>query len=228
MASDFSAIITRKFTLSDVASLRTIRLESLANYGSVFANFHAHEAAQPLSYWQQLATESRDSCFFGMFAGNRAIGILGAKQWEGDRAGKTVLWYSAFIEVAYRQKLSTPLYQLREQWCRDNGYIKAVFYILPTSKRSAEIHLKHGANFVCTLTMTKAGGPATMWNWYDKLLVQPDRAVQASAQAQSTYDQLMTLPEFSPAPSSAPAPAGTGRRPARNPRPGRSGNPRPC
>ncbi len=143
-------------------------------YGSMFDAFVAHERMQPDDYWADQNTEKDDFSFHGLFnAQNKLVGLQGARTYEGDPSGHTVLWWGSYVRPSARGIGATQaLYQSRESWCFERGYKSAKAYVLGACKRSAEILCKRGAKQIGCEFMRFHGGPPALWYWHEIPLVR--------------------------------------------------------
>lgn len=162
----------RVLNAGDGNAFRAIRLEALKNEGQLFGPTYENEnAVTDTGWWNERCTETKESCFFGLFANGDLIGIMGAKKWAQDDKGETALWWSAFLKKEYRsQGLATPLYEAREQWTIEHQFKRAVFFILDGNQRSMDIHEKQGAQYTSTELMEWPDRPTLPWRWYEKRL----------------------------------------------------------
>jgi RimJ/RimL family protein N-acetyltransferase len=163
----------RALTAIDAEDLREIRLESLRYYGRIFDNYHATEAAKPIDYWVEQASETPSRCFFGLFNNNNdMIAVMAARKWEKCPDGRTALWYGNYIVPQYRGLgFSADLYQCRLDWCQTHRYDKAIAFVQDDIGRSAEILKKLGATKTHSEKISFHGGPAALWHWYEIDLV---------------------------------------------------------
>jgi RimJ/RimL family protein N-acetyltransferase len=158
-----SAITVRTLNESDATALRNIRLYCLKTEGELMGPTYESEASKSLAEWRDAARETADKALFGMYDGDRLIGIMRAMRYDDQ----TALWGMTYVLPEYRGAgLSAPLYQARQEWSA-RRYKRAVFFIRADNKRSRDIHLKHGARFVETRPNSWPDRPPIMWNWYE-------------------------------------------------------------
>ena len=162
----------RILSANDGNAFRAIRLEALKNEGHLFGpTYEKENAITDTQSWRERCSETKDSCFFGLFDKGNLIGIMGTKKWDKDNTGETALWWSAFLKKEYRgQGLATHLYESREQWTIEHQFKRAVFFILDGNRRSTEIHEKQGAKLMYVEPMEWPDRPIAPWRWYEKRL----------------------------------------------------------
>ena len=113
-----SAICIRPFDVSDWQPFREFRLAALKAAPGVFASSYQEARLRPPDDWQQTVT-GRDHQVFGLFDGERLIGITAAFTWREDPTRRTAILAMSFILPEYRrQHLSRILYQTRLDWIR--------------------------------------------------------------------------------------------------------------
>jgi GNAT superfamily N-acetyltransferase len=136
----------RPLTPHDAPACRDLRLYALRTEEGAFSSTFAKETKFTTQEWADLCTETPDKCLFGLFDDMKLAGVLLAKKWEKDIAGKTVYWGYAYIHPAYRGRgEGKSLYALREAWSIEHGFSRAVFNFFAHNKRSMEIHISRGA-----------------------------------------------------------------------------------
>lgn len=174
----------RILTDADAGAFRHMRLASLRHYGAMFDAFHAAEVAKPDSYWRDLATENPDHCWFGLFDGAKLVGLCGAKLWDEDASGGSLLAYGAYVLPAYRgQGRVKPLYCLRAQWAAEAGYHHLVGFLQDGNAVTKGIWERNGADFMFSRMMSFAGGPETLFHWYSMALRPAQRVPVPWAEA---------------------------------------------
>jgi len=175
--ADAALYTVRRLNAADAEPFRALRLKLVRHYGSELTGLYEEERKKPAEHWVQQCTETADKCFFGSFANDKLVGIMGARKWEGPTSGaksssandNSALWFSAFVEEAHRGH-TEPLYQLREDWSKARGFDRAVFYIRDEKERSAQIHEKNGAQYMYTEVVQYPNCPPVPWRWYEKHL----------------------------------------------------------
>jgi len=161
---------TKILRAADSEAFRALRLEAVQSFGDIFANYYQNMLGRPDDFWRRFCTETADQCLFGLFDGDRLIGVVGAEKWDKDETGKTALWTYAYLKPEYRgKKLAQELYRAREEWTKKHPrYERAVLSIQEESVRSIEIHEKHGARYLYTEQTRWYDGPSAPWRWYKK------------------------------------------------------------
>ncbi|MFT3693440.1 MAG: GNAT family N-acetyltransferase [Kofleriaceae bacterium] len=110
-------IRVRPFEPDEWARLREIRLEALQTDPGVFAGSYAASQQRPEADWRSLI-EAPDRRAFGLFDGNRVVGVTGVLPASAPRTAVLVM---SFISPAYRGRgLSKLFYEARLAWLRAN------------------------------------------------------------------------------------------------------------
>jgi RimJ/RimL family protein N-acetyltransferase len=131
-------ITVRVLTADDGAAFRDVRLEALKREGELFGPTFENESKKTPQQWREEAAETADKASFGLFHGQRIIGIARAKRDDDDPTGATTLWGATYLNPDYReQKIAAGLYRARMEWTqRHPRYTKARCFILPDNLRS--------------------------------------------------------------------------------------------
>jgi L-amino acid N-acyltransferase YncA len=171
VADEPAAIVIRGLTATDVPAFRAIALEAFDRDGRNFAIDRIAELARTDSDWAESCRETPQRAVFGGFVAGRLVGIMAARAWYGDAAGRAVLWGSAYVRPALRRTgVGMYLYGTREQWSKQRGFGAAVFAIRADNARSTEIHLANGARRIGGEVMRYADGSRAPTCWYRKEL----------------------------------------------------------
>jgi RimJ/RimL family protein N-acetyltransferase len=111
-------ITIRPFEISDWQRFRDFRLAALAAAPGMFSSSHQRELLQTPEAWQH-TIKGNDHQVFGLFDGERLIGITAAFAWREDPTRRTAILAMSFIQPDYRRRgLSRMLYQARLDWIR--------------------------------------------------------------------------------------------------------------
>ena len=98
--------------------LRDFRLHALRSAPHAFALSHDACAAWTEGTWRAEISAPTHQ-IFGLFDGEKLIGITAAFTWRGDPTGQTALLAMSYIEPDYRGRgLSNTLYDARLAWIR--------------------------------------------------------------------------------------------------------------
>ena len=104
------ALTVRALAVSEWELFREFRLTALKEAPGVFATSHADAAQRTPETWQSLVSGPTNQ-IFGLFDGERLVGITGAFAWPDDRSGETATLVMSYIVPAYRGRgLSRLLY----------------------------------------------------------------------------------------------------------------------
>ncbi len=103
----------------DWRSLRHLRLLALSTEPGVFFRRFDEEAGLPDAHWVALATGDDAHQIFGLFQGERLIGISGVFADRNDPSGATASLGMSYIVPEYRRRgLAARLYEARLAWAR--------------------------------------------------------------------------------------------------------------
>lgn len=117
----------RPLDRADWEIFRELRLHALKTEPGKFASTHDAEATLPPEEWQETITGSPPYQVFGLFDGERLIGITAAFTWREDPTGETALLAMSFIREEYRGRgLSRLLYEARLGWIRQQPKFKRI------------------------------------------------------------------------------------------------------
>jgi RimJ/RimL family protein N-acetyltransferase len=113
-----SGFIIRALEPSEWEAFRDFRLDALKAAPGVFAFSYDQATAQLPEDWQA-AIKGDGHQVFGLFDGERLIGITGAFTYDGDPTGQTALLVMSFILPPHRGRgLSRMFYDARLAWIR--------------------------------------------------------------------------------------------------------------
>lgn len=159
-------VIARELGVGDASAFRALRLHALKTEGEKLGPRYEDEVRMSKEEWEARVTPTPDMRYFGLFDAQKLVGAMRAAPWDGDQSGQTALWGGAYVLPPYRgQRLAKPLYEAREVWTRTR-YKAAVLFIKADNDRSADIHKKHGAEYLKSEDMAWPGRPAEKWDWY--------------------------------------------------------------
>jgi RimJ/RimL family protein N-acetyltransferase len=98
--------------------LRKIRLEALQSHSGVYGSTYAREKEYTPTEWQDWLSQ-KGKCTFGLFDGDKLIGLTGIYTDRNDPDGKTAVLAASYIKPEYRGRgLSGLLYKTRLDWVR--------------------------------------------------------------------------------------------------------------
>jgi RimJ/RimL family protein N-acetyltransferase len=116
----------RALGVGDLDAFREMRLRALREHTGFFG-VHPDEAeASPDSYWEE-TLDGRGKQVFGLFDGDRMIGITAVFTDREDPSGETAVLAMSYINPAYRGRhLSRLLYQARIDWAKAQPQFKRI------------------------------------------------------------------------------------------------------
>jgi len=121
-----NAISARALNPVEWQRLRDLRLQALQSAPGVYALSYEECASWTDARWQS-GISGAGHQIFGLFDGERLIGITGVFTWDGDPSGQTALLVMSYIEPEYRGRgLSRQLYEVRLHWIRQSGRFQTV------------------------------------------------------------------------------------------------------
>jgi len=125
---------------SEWEAFKALRLQALKTEPGVFASPYEAEASRPSQDWKDTIAGSPPHQVFGLFDGERLIGITAAFTWRGDPSGESALLAMSYILPEYRGKgLSKLLYDARLAWIRAQPQFKRV---VVSHRKSNEVSRK--------------------------------------------------------------------------------------
>ncbi len=121
---ELDKIYIRPFRKNEWEIFKGKRLQALKDMPNVFLSTYGAAAAQRDEFWQEMINSDREE-IFGLFDGERLIGITGVFENWRDKSGRTANLGMSYIDPGYRGRgLSRLLYQARIDWARAKGYEK--------------------------------------------------------------------------------------------------------
>jgi len=164
----FESLTFRELTTQDGSALRALRLEALKYEAKVFAANYEEESSLSPQQWNLRCAADKEHCWIGVFDDGTLIGISSAQNWSGDPDGRTALFRSSYVQVAYRgEGLAGQLCQAREAWARRNNYSMAMLFHREGHWIS-KVVLDFGATYHHTEVMRFADGTDAPAIWYSK------------------------------------------------------------
>jgi GNAT superfamily N-acetyltransferase len=119
------AITIRPLESREWAVLRDFRLQALKAAPGVYGESWEEAVSRSPQQWRDGIT-GRTHQIFGLFDGERLIGITGAATWRDDPSGQTAILIMSFILPEYRGLgLARLLYEARLEWIRKSAAIHA-------------------------------------------------------------------------------------------------------
>jgi RimJ/RimL family protein N-acetyltransferase len=140
-----SAITIRALEPSEWECFRDFRLDSLKAAPGVFATSYDQAAAWSPEDWQA-EVKGEDHQVFGLFDGNRLVGITAAFTYRGDATGQTALLAMSFISPSHRGRgLSRLFYDARLAWIRARPQFRRVLVShRESNEASRRANQRHG------------------------------------------------------------------------------------
>ena len=109
-------IAVRSLTADEWERFRTVRLYALLTEKDVFRRRYADEEQLDPETWRR-TIGGPDHQVFGLFDGDRLIGITGVFRWQEDPSGKSAVLAMSYIVPWYRRRgFSRLLYEARLRW----------------------------------------------------------------------------------------------------------------
>jgi RimJ/RimL family protein N-acetyltransferase len=124
--SSKNPITIRPFDPNEWPLFKEFRLQALKAAPGVFATSYEEAAARSPQEWQETIRGSAHQTF-GLFDGERLIGITAAFTWRDDPSGQTAILAMSFILPEYRGRgLSRLFYEARLNWIRAQPQFRRV------------------------------------------------------------------------------------------------------
>jgi RimJ/RimL family protein N-acetyltransferase len=125
-ADQMDAATIRTLDPAEWPVFRDFRLYALKTAPGVFGSCYEAEATRTAEEWQD-GVRGPGHQVFGLFDGERMIGITAAFTWRDDPSGKTAVLAMSFMQPEYRGRgLSRLLYEARLDWIRAHPQFERV------------------------------------------------------------------------------------------------------
>ncbi len=125
-------MLIRRLNEADAKALQQIRLRVLhdKDVRRFFSASLLEEAGMPLQSWREAAQETTKQVIVGAFEGHELMGMIGAREWEGDPDSETMYVKGAYVQCGNRGLgLCGQLYDEVEKWAREYHFTKAVMKV---------------------------------------------------------------------------------------------------
>jgi RimJ/RimL family protein N-acetyltransferase len=111
----------------------------------MFFRSYEEEVTKPDNEWKAWA-RGGEGAMFGLYAGERLIGITGAVPLQGDPSGSTAVLVATYIDPEYRGlRLTSLVYEARLAWIRANPrFTRAVVSHRRSNESSGRAIRRHG------------------------------------------------------------------------------------
>ena len=117
----------RELTEDDWLALRELRLHALRSEFGLFFKHPDEEAALSEDEWRAWAAGDDTRQVFGLFDGERLVGITGTFTDIDDPTGRTVGFGMSYLSPEYRGRgLANLLYEVRLAWVRARPHVRRV------------------------------------------------------------------------------------------------------
>jgi RimJ/RimL family protein N-acetyltransferase len=127
----------RALVVSEWEQFRDLRLLALKDVPGAFATSYADAAGRTPDVWQSLVSGSTNQVF-GLFDGERFVGITGAFAWPDDPSGETATLVMSYIAPSYRGRgLSRLLYAAALDWTRAHPRFRRVIVAMRASNEAS-------------------------------------------------------------------------------------------
>ncbi len=127
---------TRQLLPEDWKTFRDIRLLALQESAKAFGSSYTREIEFPKSRWKDTLSQ-KDGAIFGLFKGNRIIGLGSIKTSNIDNQQAGL--FMGYITAEYRGKgFSKKLYISRIEWALKRPSLKTIFTINKESNLAAQ------------------------------------------------------------------------------------------
>jgi RimJ/RimL family protein N-acetyltransferase len=121
-----NSVITRAFDPSEWIAFRDFRLQALRAAPGVFVTSYDEALVRTPEEWQDTIKGPAHQVF-GLFDGERLIGVTAAFTSREDPSGETAIFAMSFILPEYRGRgLSRLFYEARLDWIRTHPQFKRV------------------------------------------------------------------------------------------------------
>jgi len=168
LATNLEQCTIRPLSSSDMSAFRAIRLEAIQSDPSVFAASYEEEKARTAQQWRELAKETNERCWIGVFNEGELVGITAAMKWTGDASGKSAIFRSSYVKPEYRGRgLASKLCDARAEWADKNGYNVAMLFHRE-GHWIAKVVKEFGGVYHHTEPMRFADGSTANAIWYKK------------------------------------------------------------
>ncbi len=140
-----SSIVIRALDPAEWEDFKEFRLQALQAAPGVFGSSYQAEVGQTPEEWQATVRGPGNQAF-GLFDGDKLIGITAVFTWREDASGKTALLAMSFIEPEHRGAgLSKLLYKARLDWIlAQPQFERVVVYHRESNEPSRRANQRHG------------------------------------------------------------------------------------
>ncbi len=117
----------RELQSDDWLALRELRLHALRSELGLFYKHPDEEAALPEDHWRALAAGGEGAQVFGLFDGERLVGITRTFTDSDDPTGRTVGFGMSYLSPEYRGRgFASLFYKTRFAWVRARPHFRRV------------------------------------------------------------------------------------------------------
>jgi RimJ/RimL family protein N-acetyltransferase len=117
----------RELTTDDWLALRELRLHALRTELGLFFKHPDEEASLPEDHWRAWAAGGEERQVFGLFDGERLVGITGTFRDADDPTGATVGFGMTYLSPEYRGRgFASRFYEARFAWVRARPHVRRV------------------------------------------------------------------------------------------------------
>jgi RimJ/RimL family protein N-acetyltransferase len=170
-----NAIVIRALNSQEWPAFREFRLHALQEARGVFGSSYEAEATKTPQEWQDLVSGPSHQAF-GLFDGERLVGITAAFPWKNDFSGETAVLAMSYILPEYRGRgLSRLLYEARLDWIGTRAQFKRVVVSHRESNESSRRAIeRHGFRLTHRAPRLWHDGTTEDEIFYQLLLTQRD------------------------------------------------------
>jgi RimJ/RimL family protein N-acetyltransferase len=117
------ALVMRELVAADWRALRDLRLHALRTEPGVFFSSYEAEAGHPDAQWLALASGDEQHQLFGLFDGDRLVGMTAVFVDRDDPSGRSAALGMSYISPEYRGRgFAAMFYEARLAWARDHPH----------------------------------------------------------------------------------------------------------
>lgn len=165
-------VTIRALQLDDWEDYRAIRIRAVEMHTGYFLADPEETRNQPESFWKD-NLNGDGKCVFGLFDGNKIIGLCGVFTWREDPSGKTGVMAMDFIDPEYRgQGYVDLLYRARIDFAmKHEPWEKLSICHREGNEPSKRAMIKHGFQFQDTCEIDWPDGTRDIEYQYEMDLI---------------------------------------------------------
>jgi RimJ/RimL family protein N-acetyltransferase len=171
----------RRLLPADWPLLKAVRLKGLQADPASFSSTYDMECDKTDATWQS-QLEDPQCGIFGLFHGDRIIGMTGVAVMRSDPSGESAILWGSWIDKNHRGKgLSSLLYEVRMEWAEAHPTVKKIVVgHYGHNEISRRANQRHGFVYTHTETSEKEDATANPMLMYELPVKTPKSSPPAA------------------------------------------------